>query len=425
MTNELRHRSSSRFSVPAFWLALLAGACGGSASTAPRIGSESHFLAYCTDSCSGGFDCIGGICTKSCLTDATSCADLGASVDCTNQSVEPGEVAVCDASCTLDADCSSLGSSYQCRAGFCRQPLTASGSEVAPGSACREAGRYEVGKDGGYLPCCAGLTEISTLSEATDENGARFCTQLPLNTYACIVGTCGDGICEAQEMGCGCETDCLEQSLLPPIDSCDDFRNHAAPSELDIRVTNAGTRALYIQPVAATCDGPQSLVQVQRAGVPLQQQPSGCVIGCQRAMDDGWPLFTGEGPPDDSAGCPDEPCGAAPVLIQPGQTLARSPIVEVAFQRMPGACAEGTSTDAVNCYAFVTSGPGNYTLQVRAGLALQCRDVSQDCACRPDADGTCTNPNVFLFAADAPFSFTLEGVPFLGGQSVTITAPEE
>ncbi len=421
MTNELRQRSNSRFSVPAFWLALLAGACGGSASTTPRIGSESHFLAYCTDSCSGGFDCIGGICTKSCLTDATSCADLGASVDCTNQSVEPGEVAVCDASCTLDADCGSLGSGYQCRAGFCRQLLTASGNEVAPGTDCREAGRYEVGKEGGYLPCCAGLNQISTLSEVT---GDRFCTQLPLNTYACIVGTCGDGICEAQEMGCGCEIDCLGQSVPPLSDECRDFRDHAAPPGLETRVFNAGARALYLRPVAATCDGPQSLVQVQRDGVELQRRPSGCVIGCERAMDEGWPPLAGEGRPDDSAGCPDEPCGAAPVLIQPGQTLVRSSIVELAFQRMPGACAEGTSTDAVNCYAFVSSGPGNYTLQVRAGLALQCRDSIQDCECRPDADGACTNPNVFLFDADAPLLFNLEGAPYLEGQTVTIAAPD-
>lgn len=364
-TNELERRSLYRFCAPAFWLALLAGACGGTASTTPRIGSESHFLAYCTDSCSGGFDCIGGICTKSCLTDATSCAELGARVDCTNQSVEPGEVAVCDASCTSDADCGPLGSGYQCRAGFCRQ------------------------------------------------------------LDACIVGACGDGICEAQEMGCGCESDCLSQSVPPLSDNCDDFRNHAAPPGLETRVFNAGTRALYIRPVAATCDGPQSLVHVQRDGVELQRRPSGCVIGCQRAMDDGWPPFAGEGLPDDSAGCPDEPCGAAPVLIQPGQTLVRSAIVELAFQRMPGACAEGTSTDAVNCYAFVSSGPGNYTLQVRAGLALQCRDVTQDCACRPDADGACTNPNVYLFDADVPLLFALEGAPYLEGQTVTIAAPEE
>ena len=422
-TNELERRSHFRFSVSAFWLALLAGACGGTASTTPRIGSESHFLAYCTDSCSGGFDCIGGICTKSCLTDATSCTDLGASVDCTNQSVEPGQVAVCDASCTSDGDCGPLGNGYQCRAGFCRQLPTT--SEDMPGPGCRAVGSYEVGKEGGYLPCCPGLNEISILSEAEDENGERVCTQLPINAYACIVGTCGDGTCEAQEIPCGCETDCVGMSEPPSSDDCFDFRDHAAPSEVDIRVTNAGTRALYIRPVAATCEGPQSLVQVLRDGVPLQHRPSGCVVGCQRAMDDGWPLFTGEGPPDDSAGCPDEPCAAAPVLIQPGQTLTRSPIVEFAFQRMPGMCAEGTSTDAVNCYTFVSSGPGNYTLQVRAGLTLQCRDLTQDCACRPDADGACTNPNVFLFDADVPLLFTLEDVPFLGGPTVTIFAPEE
>jgi len=102
--------------------AALAGACGGSVGKTPSIGSESHFLAHCEASCEGGLDCIGGICTRPCLTEQSSCSDLAAAASCTNQSVEPGEVAVCDLSCAGSADCRVLGSSFTCQAGFCRQP---------------------------------------------------------------------------------------------------------------------------------------------------------------------------------------------------------------------------------------------------------------------------------------------------------------
>src|SRR5688572_13801134 len=100
-----------RVASVAIGLAGLAGACGGTASSPqPAVGSESHFLARCSGECGGGFDCIGGICTRSCITEGESCTDLGASVACTNESVEPGEVAVCDARCTTESECAPLGS---------------------------------------------------------------------------------------------------------------------------------------------------------------------------------------------------------------------------------------------------------------------------------------------------------------------------
>jgi hypothetical protein len=104
------------------WLLLsCAAACGGSTRKLPSVGSESHFLAHCEATCDAGLDCIGGICTRSCLTEQSSCSDLASAATCTNQSVEPGQVAVCDVSCAADANCRSLGDGYDCKAGFCRQ----------------------------------------------------------------------------------------------------------------------------------------------------------------------------------------------------------------------------------------------------------------------------------------------------------------
>jgi hypothetical protein len=104
----------------ACWFAW-AGACGGKSDSVPVVGSESHFLMRCTDSCdSGRLACIGGICTESCIVGEDSCGELASTARCTDQSVEPGNVAVCDVSCATRADCAALGAGHSCDGGFCR-----------------------------------------------------------------------------------------------------------------------------------------------------------------------------------------------------------------------------------------------------------------------------------------------------------------
>lgn len=117
--NEQRVGARARRAVLAVWFVALSEACGGVAST-PSVGSESHFLAHCDGVCGGGLECIGGICTRPCLTDGASCSELGSSAACTNASVEPGQVAVCDVSCIDTSGCVALGRSYTCDGGFCR-----------------------------------------------------------------------------------------------------------------------------------------------------------------------------------------------------------------------------------------------------------------------------------------------------------------
>jgi hypothetical protein len=75
---------------------------------------------------------------------------------------------------------------------------------------CRGPGHYQSGKEGSYRPCCAGLTEVFHLYPAhTSPDNAPICTEVPLRVYACVRGTCGDGVCEeGEDVRCGCVADC-------------------------------------------------------------------------------------------------------------------------------------------------------------------------------------------------------------------------
>ncbi len=106
-------------------LALVAGGCGDTGG--PTVGSESHFLTRCPQSCGAGFECLCGVCTARCtesatctaFVDAAECvavADRPAASACT----EEDATAFCDVRCTADPDCASLGADFACTDGFCR-----------------------------------------------------------------------------------------------------------------------------------------------------------------------------------------------------------------------------------------------------------------------------------------------------------------
>jgi hypothetical protein len=89
----------------------------------------------------------------------------------------------------------------------------------ADAAQCRGPGRYESGKEGSYQPCCAGLSEVSygkpsfTGAFATQP----VCDAPPLRVYACVRGTCGDGMCEEGEApACGCVEDCPQAAWDTP-----------------------------------------------------------------------------------------------------------------------------------------------------------------------------------------------------------------
>src|SRR5687768_6719707 len=89
------------------WAGLLLLACGGVLSK-PQGGGESHFLYRCVEQCRGGLECISDICTRRCLVGESSCADLSSAAVCTDRSIEPGAVAVCDVGCESASDCAGL-----------------------------------------------------------------------------------------------------------------------------------------------------------------------------------------------------------------------------------------------------------------------------------------------------------------------------
>lgn len=116
-------------------LGFLLLACGGAMGVS-TVGGESHFLRHCGDGCGPGLDCVADLCTRGCVVAQDSCSDLDQGATCTAASIEPGAIAVCDAACTNDAACSSLGADFSCQGGFCREapPSVPNGGASSGGS---------------------------------------------------------------------------------------------------------------------------------------------------------------------------------------------------------------------------------------------------------------------------------------------------
>jgi len=101
---------------------VIGASCGGVSQTGPVLGSESHFLARCSESCAGGLECIGGLCTRSCTPAQDTCGELHSLATCTSRSLPAAEVSVCDVPCSEAAACGGLGPGHACTEAFCRAP---------------------------------------------------------------------------------------------------------------------------------------------------------------------------------------------------------------------------------------------------------------------------------------------------------------
>jgi hypothetical protein len=147
MGAESKGRRLSRcYVIAALWVA----ACGG-AFGQTTVGGEAHFLRHCGDGCGEGLECIADVCTRSCrIDDAGACKDLASAARCTNSSIEPGVIAVCDQSCGGDAGCRA---GFSCEAGYCRGPAL-SGSPNPP----EPVG--EAGQSSGGTPMSSGGTTL-------------------------------------------------------------------------------------------------------------------------------------------------------------------------------------------------------------------------------------------------------------------------
>lgn len=203
-------------------LALVVAACGGTIGQR-TAGGESHFLKACPDDCGPGLECISGLCTRGCVVGEADCSDLAPGATCTNQSVEPGRVAVCDLACERDRDCSGLGTDFRCPAGFCRAPSP----ETPPDE---HSGMGGGGGEPGFVPfapqCEAGLGLVSQCSfEDT-------CAELH----------CGDGFSQFGKDGCTryCDLDtdcgtgerCRHTRLVSGGDECPSLGSEVESCEL-------------------------------------------------------------------------------------------------------------------------------------------------------------------------------------------------
>lgn len=195
-----------------FWLL----ACGGALGQR-TAGGESHFLRQCEDECGAGLECVSGVCTRGCLVGEDKCTDLAADAECTDASIEPGALAVCDVSCTSDAGCASLGAGFECTGGFCRGPIlpgqvppTGTGGDGGSGAtAGAGTGAVSTGgqpASGGFynVPECSGLDREGDLERLA---GGTPCP----DGMACVLdyetsGRIPPGICVGEQAVGRCST---------------------------------------------------------------------------------------------------------------------------------------------------------------------------------------------------------------------------
>ena len=84
---------------------------------------------------------------------------------------------------------------------------------------CLGPGRYERGKGSPNTRCCAGLHEVPTGKSGYrgDSTGSYepSCELPPLYVFACVRGSCGDGVCEeeGEAPACGCVEDCPQAAF--------------------------------------------------------------------------------------------------------------------------------------------------------------------------------------------------------------------
>ncbi len=333
-TEEWRLPSNLGAGLAALLLALVvpAGGCGANVDGGTLRGSETHFLTRCDAACSDGLDCIGGICTRTCLLSNGSCGDLASGAACTDQSVEPGQAAVCDLGCSETADCGELGAGHVCDAGYCRrgalvsQPMTDPIADVP---------------DESEVPVESGDPDESGGPDGSDLSRAELCRP--------YLGG-------------------VELPIGRP----------------QVSIVNSGPSTLYIERNTGGCNGfTPSLVHVERDGIALNTVGFGCATSCEDVFDDGWTSnytpANGEPEGNTDVSCPDI-CMPAPLVpIAPGQTLTQNATLEVTSQEMPQACGEGVVTDTIRCLVRSIPARETYTLRVVAFEAPDCTNAT----CQP------------------------------------------
>jgi hypothetical protein len=173
--------------VTALLLAGMALGCNSSPE-AVDLGSETHFLSSCSETCVDGFSCLCGACTLAC-SDVTDCRAQSAAARCiastprvADGTCSQGEPSFCDVSCAEADDCRNLGASHRCVQGYCRAPEpppanceradTTGESAVVLGDALIE-----------LSPFVARLTELAHDAGALDANRGFRSYATSLNSF--------------------------------------------------------------------------------------------------------------------------------------------------------------------------------------------------------------------------------------------------
>lgn len=111
-------------------LALAFLACGGKAEDPVRIlggggnggsggGSGAPFLSACGEPCAEGFECLEGVCTRSCTADS-DCLALPLNAECVDgPSIGTRDTGICAIPCATEVDCGHLGAGSACNNFFC------------------------------------------------------------------------------------------------------------------------------------------------------------------------------------------------------------------------------------------------------------------------------------------------------------------
>ncbi len=182
--------------VGVFLFGWLPAGCDGESTSDPDD-SETHFLATCTGSCTGGLECICGVCTKACDA-STACGDLTSAAECADSCGETGApTKVCDVPCTSSSDCSALGTGFACNNGHCR-PSIAGGSGGSTGSGGSSSSGGTTSSAG---TTSSGGTVSTSLCEASASPEPVFSTPAALDAdlvarAALVIGSCNpdDGV---------------------------------------------------------------------------------------------------------------------------------------------------------------------------------------------------------------------------------------
>lgn len=279
------------------YITLLVVACGGAVGQS-TAGGESHFLRHCAERCGEGLECVSGVCTRGCLVGQDSCTDLSPSATCTDQSIEPGAIAVCDVSCSAGSDCDKLGSTYECDAGFCRGPALTNeppntnptGNAGQGGGAGTAASGGSAGSGGAPVPCTV-WSNLRVAAENCAPDGV--CVDDP--TDACdpdvepdCSGTCRSVVPTLQCAGLGQSAACPPGLMCLPVSLGPDATGQCVGPETVFNCTELGCtdgfvcvegpNGPYCSPDAVNCHN--SLICEL---FPSPQYRDGCPFGYTRS----------------------------------------------------------------------------------------------------------------------------------------------